>query len=75
MSFAVRARLTGAATGIVMMDEHDLYLGAGGRWSSMSDALRFETRAAAEAAMQEKWQRLRNTGNRSVILSVLDLED
>ncbi|MBW3567430.1 MAG: hypothetical protein KY410_05635 [Proteobacteria bacterium] len=75
MSFVVCAQFTGEASRLIQSDECDLYLGENKRWSSLENAVRFETREAAENAMQEKWERLRITGNKSVVLSVLELRE
>lgn len=49
-----------------------VYLGRDGRWHrSASHAEQFSSLPAAEAALQETWRRLRNGGERLVILSVM----
>lgn len=50
-----------------------VYLGKRGQWCALEKALQFRTRAAAEASLDEKWDRLRRTGDRDVILSVVPL--
>lgn len=71
--FVIRVRFVGrvpeqvtalARTGAV-------YLGRRGQWCSLERALRYKSRNVAEAALHEKWSRLRAAGNRSVILSVV----
>lgn len=71
VSFVVCAQFTGEAARYVAPEDCDLYLGSNGRWTSRENAMHYPTRAAAELALQEKWQRLRNSGSRSIILSVL----
>lgn len=71
--FVVRARFVGKLPQRIAMftEDRDLYLGKRGQWCSKVKALRFHTHAAAERALHEKWTRLRETGNRSVILSII----
>lgn len=74
MSFVVCAQFTGEAARYVAPEDCALYLGDNNKWTSRAEAFRFETREAAELALQEKWQGLRNSGNRSIILSILECE-
>lgn len=72
LSFIVCAQFIGEAARHIAQDECDLYLGDNNQWTSFKGATRFRSREAAELALQEKWQRLRNSGNRSIILSILE---
>lgn len=49
----------------------ETYLGPAGVWSPAERAVRFRSLQAAERALLEEWNRLRNAGNKSVILSVV----
>lgn len=49
----------------------ETYLGANGIQCPLEKAKRFRSRTAAERALMEEWYRLRNSGNKSVILSVV----
>lgn len=71
--FVIQARFVGRLPQRIAMftQDQDLYLGKRGQWCSRVKALRFHTRAAAERALHEKWTRLREAGNRSVILSII----
>lgn len=50
------------------------YLGKRGHWRAAEKALRFKTRAAAEAAIDEKWVCLRSAGDRSIIPGIVQLK-
>ncbi len=71
--FLVQARFVGRMPFRIasLAQDNDLYLGRRGQWCSRAKALRFRTRAAAERALHDKWIRLRDAGNRSVILSII----
>ncbi len=73
VQYAIRARFVdGVRTNLESLaDMNAIYLGHRGQWASREKALTFRTREAAERALQEKWNRLRNTGSKSVILSVV----
>lgn len=49
----------------------ETYLGPNGVWSPVETAIRFRNQQAAERALMEEWNRLRNAGNKHVILSVV----
>ncbi|HEX7045961.1 MAG TPA: hypothetical protein VF275_00110 [Gammaproteobacteria bacterium] len=49
-----------------------VYLGGNGRWhANIARARKFASLPAIDAVLQETWSRLRNAGERSVILSVV----
>ncbi|HEX6930114.1 MAG TPA: hypothetical protein VF267_12735 [Gammaproteobacteria bacterium] len=75
--FVIRARFTGATPEHItqLAREKSVYLGKRGQWSSLGKALRFASRQAAELALNDKWYKLRNSGSRGVILSVIGLPD
>lgn len=72
-NFAIRARFVGGAPPNLesAADGHGIYLGKRGQWASREKALIFRSTDAAESALQEKWSRLHNAGDKSVILSVV----
>lgn len=72
-SFAIRARFVGGAPPNLeaVADGNGIFLGKRGQWASREKALIFNTTDAAERALQEKWSRLHNAGDKSVILSVV----
>lgn len=53
--------------------EHDVetYLGRQGVRSPVEKALQFRSQQAAERALMEEWNRLRNAGNKSIMFSVV----
>lgn len=69
--FVVRARFVGPAIHFVTAESRDIFLGNDGRWQSLEKTRPFKTHAAAETAAQEIRKRIRNTGNRTVSVSVL----
>lgn len=75
ISYVVRARFAGAVPIHLegLAAEGAVYLGKRGQWASLDKALRFRSKAIAEAALHEKWDRLRSVSNKSVILSVVQL--
>ncbi|HEX6930407.1 MAG TPA: hypothetical protein VF267_14215 [Gammaproteobacteria bacterium] len=49
-----------------------VYLGNDGRWCALiNQARKFASLEEAEAALQDAWMRLRNAGERAVILSLM----
>ena len=58
---------------LAVAENRNVYLGKRGQWCSIEKALRFRTRAAAEKVLDTKWSRLRSTGNKSVILTVVQV--
>lgn len=58
---------------LAIAESRNVYLGKRGQWCSIEKALRFKTRAAAEKVLDTKWSRLRSTGNKSVILTIVQL--
>lgn len=52
-------------------DDVETYLGREGLQSPLEKAIQFRSQQAAERALMEEWNRLRNAGNKSVILSVV----
>jgi hypothetical protein len=68
--FVVRARFVGAATKVIAADSLELFLDSTGHWRSIANAMKFESREAAEVAVTEARRRIRNSGNRTVSISV-----
>lgn len=75
--YVIRARFTsGFPEHLVhLVRDKSVYLGKRGQWSSLAKALRFKTRQAAELALNEKWQKLRNAGAKRIILSVVEVKN
>lgn len=75
--YAIRARFTSGTPEHIahLVHEQSVYLGKRGQWSSLIKALRFTSRQAAELALNDKWHKLRNAGNKGVILSVVEARD
>lgn len=73
--FLIRARFTHEPPAHIATVEENgfVYLGKRGQWCAIEKALQFRTRAAAEVALDEKWDRLRRAGDKDVILSVVSL--
>lgn len=73
LMFLIRARfINESPEHIATVAENGfVYLGKRGQWCAVEKALQFRTRAAAEAALDEKWNRLRRAGDKDVILSVV----
>lgn len=71
--YAIRARFVDGVRANLesLADMNAVYLGHRGQWASLEKALTFRSREAAEKALQEKWNRLRNANNKGVILSVV----
>lgn len=71
--YAVRARFVGGVPSNLQSRAigNILYLGRRGQWATIEKALLFRTIKAAESALHEKWNRLHNAGNKTVILSVV----
>lgn len=68
--FRIRTRQIGGLPPLQQADA-ETFLGPNGVWSPAEKAIRFRSQHAAERALMEEWNRLRNAGNRSVILSVV----
>lgn len=75
LKYVIRAKFTKRAElpNNGMDHGNGVYLGRRGQWCSLEKALTFKTLQAAEDALQEKWNRLRNAGNKGVILSIVAL--
>lgn len=67
--YVIKGRFTGTAPQRRGMDGF-AFLGRGGRWCSVDKALKFSSVGDGEYALHETWCRLRNAGDRSIILSV-----
>lgn len=49
----------------------ETYLGRNGVQSPLEKAIQFRSQQAAERALMEEWNRLRNAGNKSILFSVV----
>lgn len=68
--FRIRTRNIGLQE---LSDGRDMetYLGRNGVQSPLEKAIQFRSQQAAERALIEEWNRLRNAGNKSVMFSVV----
>ncbi|HEX7046482.1 MAG TPA: hypothetical protein VF275_02760 [Gammaproteobacteria bacterium] len=71
VQFVVRARFVGAATRLIAADSREMYLSENRGWQPLENATRFEAREDAEAAAYNVRKVIRNTGNRTVSVSVM----
>jgi len=69
--FRIRTRLVGPEALEHECRIGETYLGPNGVQSPPEKAIQFRSHKAAERALMEAWNQLRNAGNKSVILSVV----
>lgn len=68
--FRIRTRYTGSHE-LPHGRDAETYLGRNGVQSPLEKAIQFHSQQAAERALMEEWNRLRNAGNKSIILAVV----
>ena len=69
--FRIRTRQIDPVSDQVHGRDVETYLGRNGVQSPLEKAIQFRSQQAAERALMEEWNRLRNAGNKSIILSVV----
>lgn len=69
--FRIRTRQIDPVSDQAQGRDVETYLGRKGVQSPPEKAIQFRSQQAAERALMEEWNRLRNAGNKSIILSVV----